>query len=82
MEWEVGIPGKAGVRRDHIYGFLLADFLFVQTPWEGGVYKLVMLFPEGKSLASTIVFTRLITELCLAEYPSKPPKCSSDVSIP
>ncbi|KAI0822860.1 ubiquitin-conjugating enzyme 9 [Trametes gibbosa] len=30
LEWEVGIPGKAG------------------TPWEGGVYKLLMIFPEGK----------------------------------
>nr|VWO94842.1 Ubiquitin-conjugating enzyme E2 2 [Ganoderma boninense] len=28
LEWEVGIPGKAG------------------TPWEGGVYKLMMIFPE------------------------------------
>ncbi|KAH0830638.1 hypothetical protein J3R83DRAFT_2093 [Lanmaoa asiatica] len=28
MEWEVGIPGKAG------------------TPWEGGLYKLSMTFPE------------------------------------
>ncbi|THH20977.1 hypothetical protein EUX98_g8477 [Antrodiella citrinella] len=43
LEWEVGIPGKAG------------------TPWEGGVYKLMMIFPEGK--------------LPLSHYPSKPPKC-------
>ncbi|KAG2158473.1 ubiquitin-conjugating enzyme/RWD-like protein [Suillus bovinus] len=28
MEWEVGIPGKAG------------------TPWEGGLFKLTMTFPE------------------------------------
>jgi hypothetical protein len=47
MEWEVGIPGKTGVSRN---SFLDREALFdreYQTPWEGGVYKLMMNFTDG-----------------------------------
>jgi hypothetical protein len=47
MEWEVGIPGKTGVSRN---SFLDRAALFdreYQTPWEGGVYKLMMNFTDG-----------------------------------
>jgi ubiquitin-protein ligase len=54
-------------------------FLTLQTPWEGGVYKVQMLFPDGVCL----VFQR---SLCLAltdeaDYPIKPPKCASRTTI-
>lgn len=46
MEWEVGIPGKSGVRRTSSYAQSALLTVF-QSAWEGGLYKLVMLFPEG-----------------------------------
>ena len=48
LEWEVGIPGKTGVCIG--LAFQLGVGLITrgwQTPWEGGVYKLMMIFPEG-----------------------------------
>ena len=47
MEWEVGIPGKEKVRY-HVPNVLfnLRVGLF-QTIWEGGIYKLLMIFPDG-----------------------------------
>jgi hypothetical protein len=41
--------GKAGRTSAHYIIFFapLKDVPFCQTPWEGGVFKLVMLFPEG-----------------------------------
>jgi ubiquitin-protein ligase len=48
MEWEVGIPGKAGVSLDHNMHAIYA-LLCPQTPWEGGLFKLTMTFPEGDS---------------------------------
>lgn len=52
MEWEVGIPGKDKVRitippSSFERRVLTCDAVNLQTSWEGGVYKLVMLFPEG-----------------------------------
>lgn len=41
LVWEIGIPGKANVRRV-LWRVLTRD----QTPWEGGIYKLKMFFPE------------------------------------
>lgn len=49
MEWEVGIPGKAGVSLKHNMR-LIYSLLRQQTPWEGGLFKLTMTFPEGDSL--------------------------------
>ena len=51
MEWEVGIPGKQGVR-PHFYLLRIGWRVdirerYIQTAWEGGVYKLTMIFPEG-----------------------------------
>jgi hypothetical protein len=42
MVWELGIPGKAGVSEHQL---LEAD---EQTNWEGGMYKVLATFPEGK----------------------------------
>lgn len=51
LEWEVGIPGKQGVRPSVIAASFWMGFETsvgrMQTPWEGGVYKLMMIFPEG-----------------------------------
>lgn len=48
---------------------------FWQTPWENGLYKLTMTFPEG---TRCFHFNVPLVEdgLCL-DYPSKPPKCKS-----
>ena len=50
LEWEVGIPGKAGVRiSSYCNPWRVLLNAWPQTPWEGGVYKLMMIFPEGDS---------------------------------
>ncbi|KAI6005874.1 ubiquitin-conjugating enzyme 9 [Pisolithus albus] len=56
LEWEVGIPGKAG------------------TPWEGGLYKLTMTFPEGMN-GLIYCLVQSFQSIYLPDYPSKPPKC-------
>lgn len=45
MNWECCIPGKKGVSHDHITlnKVLIKKF---QTPWEGGHYKLRMIFKD------------------------------------
>ncbi|KAJ5614354.1 SUMO conjugating enzyme Hus5 [Penicillium herquei] len=47
------------------------------TLWEGGVFKMDVLFPDGKYFAHSIgiYVSVLIIPLALPEYPTKPPKC-------
>lgn len=55
LEWEVGIPGKQGVRPGVIALWKKSEadsVVRMQTPWEGGVYKLIMIFPEGTARTS------------------------------
>jgi ubiquitin-conjugating enzyme E2 I len=52
----------------------------VQTPWENGLYKLVMIFPEGAFARSLAINTPDIN--VLIEYPSKPPKCKFHMYFP
>jgi hypothetical protein len=56
-----------------------------QTPWEGGVYKLVMTFPEGElslafpqcsDLFQLDLNADVINLVSPPDYPSKPPKCA------
>lgn len=74
MEWEVGIPGKAGVC-DRILiqseTCRKLNMVLPQTPWEGGLYKLTMTFPEGEQSSRC----RVVCTDCNPDYPSKPPKC-------
>lgn len=46
LEWQVGIPGKDNVRPLKRNQNTRSTSV-LQTSWEGGVFKLVMSFPEG-----------------------------------
>jgi hypothetical protein len=48
MVWELGIPGKQGVSSRLSTAQGLRQKLMNQTNWEGGVYKVLATFPEGK----------------------------------
>ena len=79
-----GDPGKA--RCEHEGSLLLCspnlqflhqscsntDPFSSQTAWDGGVYKLIMTFPEGPLLLLLVSNSYL---KYLLDYPSKPPKC-------
>lgn len=58
----------------YLFSDVYADFRLValQTPWEGGLFKLLMTFPEGRS--SLHLPVHIISWKAL-DYPSKPPKC-------
>jgi ubiquitin-conjugating enzyme E2 I len=46
-----------------------------KTLWEGGLFKLSVIFPDGESQSAS---SRDIDKLtAIAEYPTKPPKCMS-----
>lgn len=50
MNWECAIPGKKGVNiwnffKKNVIFFINFSFLY-QTPWEGGLYKLRMIFKD------------------------------------
>ena len=49
-----------------------------QTPWEGGLYKLVMSFPEGRAFDTD---EKSFLMHLHADYPSKPPKCWCRISF-
>lgn len=51
MIWELGIPGKQGVGRHQAsWGQGVCETeLISQTNWEGGMYKVLATFPEGRS---------------------------------
>ncbi|CAG8495569.1 13381_t:CDS:2 [Dentiscutata erythropus] len=45
LNWQVGIPGKKGV--NHWCHFLIpSNYSYSRTPWENGVFKMTMTFPE------------------------------------
>lgn len=46
------------------------------TLWEGGIFKLDVIFPDGECCAFPTADDPLTEMLCL-EYPTKPPKCMS-----
>ncbi|XP_047924022.1 SUMO-conjugating enzyme UBC9 isoform X1 [Anser cygnoides] len=54
MNWECAIPGKKGLKSLHFCCYLLCRALLffprkkhiIQTPWEGGLFKLRMLFKD------------------------------------
>jgi hypothetical protein len=76
MQWDIGIPGKEGVRWKSLTTLLVDSG--AQTPWEGGVYKVVATFPEGaraasspKSLTSTSPRLPVKTaKVCVASSPA------------
>lgn len=45
-----------------------------KTLWEGGLFKLDVLFPDGRSTYLENLTVRLSLQPC-TEYPTKPPKC-------
>ena len=44
-----------------------------KTLWEGGLFKLDVLFPDGELRCEA--FRRVDADLSCTEYPTKPPKC-------
>jgi ubiquitin-conjugating enzyme E2 I len=72
MEWEVGIPGKQNVS----LGIPITCGAFhlsgIQTSWEGGLFKLVMLFPEGAVNYNLIYESRplIVTQTTLQSHPN------------
>lgn len=52
--------------------WIYSEILSTQTAWEGGLYKLVMTFPEGPLSPLLILLANM---LLLIDYPAKPPKC-------
>jgi ubiquitin-protein ligase len=51
-----------------------------KTLWEGGLFKLSVIFPDGESFRDAP--GSLIKLTFVAEYPTKPPKCMILVLIP
>jgi ubiquitin-conjugating enzyme E2 I len=50
-----------------------------KTLWEGGLFKLSVIFPDGESHNTSIHAIDRLTYI--AEYPTKPPKCKSPILI-
>lgn len=48
-----------------------------KTLWEGGLFKLSVIFPDGESHNASIHEIDKLTGV--AEYPTKPPKCTSPI---
>jgi ubiquitin-conjugating enzyme E2 I len=48
-----------------------------KTLWEGGLFKLSVIFPDGESHNTSLHEIDKLTGI--AEYPTKPPKCTSPI---
>lgn len=75
--WEAGIPGKEGVRGPRLVPRVpslgLTCLRPAQTPWEGGVFPLSLLFPDGASLGSCTISERKADPFAVqTTLPSRP----------